>query len=254
MFFKRPFEYFLKPMEKSYSKEKGIVNPEASRDDKKLIELLRKTCDEPLKNAKKMPVYPFEELIKKFRTTDLAAAVETEQFKKMAKNGFILKSGEERIYYNQKPGQPSSHEKTNLHLGIDYVVESGLEVFAVQDGKIAGMEIIRKNEQELFEKSGQKLYRGEGGYGNMILIQHKLAGKIFYSLYGHLAAPRETPIIGDLIKKGEIIGQVGKSFSLENGGWPAHLHFNILKEQGAVAGYGSEEDLKKIIDPLKILK
>jgi len=234
--------------------EKDVVRPEIRENDEKLIELLRENCGEPLENAKKMPVFSFKELIKKFRTTDLVAVIETEQFKKMAKDGFVLRSGEERIYYNQKPGQPSGDGKTNLHLGVDYVVESGSEVFAVQNGKIVGMEIVEKNKQELFEKNEWGLYRGEGGYGNMLLIQHELSGKTFYSLYGHLAALEKIPSIGDQIKKGEIIGRVGKSFSLENGGWPAHLHFNILKEQSAIAGYGSKQDLEKIINPLEIMK
>lgn len=255
MFLKKPFERFLGRTENSSNKaEGGAVNPEISEDDKKLIEMLRENCGEPLENAKKMPVYLFKRLMEKFKTTDLVAVTEIEQYKEMVKKGFILKSGEERIYYDQKPGQPSDRERTNLHLGIDCVVENGSPVFAIYDGEVMGMEVVDKNKQELFENNGQGLYRGEGGYGNMILLRHELGEKTFYSLYGHLAAPEKIPIIGDLIKKGEIIGTVGKSFSLENGGWPAHLHFNILKEQNAVAGYGSEDDLKKIIDPIKIFK
>lgn len=248
MFFKNPFEYFLKePVEKT-------TGLEDFEDEKKLIEILRENCEEPITGAKNLPVFSFKELMKKFKTTDLVAVTETKQYQEMIKRGFILRSGEERIYYGQKPGQPSEDKQTNIHLGVDYVMESGSNVFAINDGKIIEMEVINKNKQELFQKSNQEIYHGEGGYGNMLLLEHQLNGRIFYSLYGHLAASKKPFKIGDFIKGGQIIGIIGKSFSLENGGWPAHLHFNILKERSAVAGYGTKEDLKKIIDPLKIFK
>jgi len=236
------------------SQEKTTNNKEGLRgDDKKLIEILRRTCQEPIFGAKNMPIRFFEEIKKMFKTTDLRVVTESEMYKEILKKGFILGSGEERIYYGQKPGRISEDEQTNIHLGIDYMVEEGTAVSAIDNGEIINIETTDKNKQKLSEDYDQGLYRGEGGYGNMVVLQHKLDnGEIIYSLYGHLASPEKPLKIGDRVKRGDIIGAVGKSFSIENGGWPSHLHFNILKEKTAIAGYGSVEELKKTIDPLKI--
>ncbi|GEM_PF-1645216 len=258
--FKRIFEQLFKrpsPLKKNIftgaSQIESVSKEDLEIDDRKLIEMLRHLCEEPITDAKNMPVYLFKDVWKRFKTTDLRVITESEVYKKMLEKGFVLGSGEERIYYGEKAGQFSETERANIHLGVDYMVKEGIKVSAVADGEVIEVENIGKEKQELFESYGQGLYRGEGGYGNMILLEHKLgSGKAFYSLYGHLGSPENPLKVGDKIKKGEVIGAVGKSFSLENGGWPSHLHFNILKEKDAIAGYGAKEEIKKMIDPLEV--
>jgi murein DD-endopeptidase MepM/ murein hydrolase activator NlpD len=64
-------------------------------------------------------------------------------------------------------------------------------------------------------------------WGNIIIIKHKVFRKrqFYYSLYAHLG--KRLKKINDKIKKGEVVGYIGKSNCAENGWWPAHLHFAI---------------------------
>lgn len=219
-------------------------------EDGELIELLRKECVHPIKGIEDMPVIPYAEIMEEFGTTDLKAITESEKYKQMMEKGFIVGSGEERIYYDRKPGAPG-----DVHLGADYMIEEGLDVETISDGEVVN---LLSSDDYIPEDGSVNLYKGEGGYGNMLLIKHKLSnGQEFYSLYGHLADsddPEKSFKIGDAVRKGEKIGKVGKSFSLENGGWPPHLHFAIMKNPDNISGYGDRDDAKNIIDPVKIFK
>lgn len=67
-------------------------------------------------------------------------------------------------------------------------------------------------------------------YGPTIILEHKISKELaFYALYGHLtkdslANMRE----GKTVKKGDVVGRVGSI--AENGGWPPHLHFQIITD------------------------
>ncbi len=64
------------------------------------------------------------------------------------------------------------------------------------------------------------------GWGNLIVIEHKLPdGSYMTSIYGHLAN-RRLVAAGDVVQAGQVIGTVAKS-KLENGGYDPHLHFAI---------------------------
>ncbi len=66
-------------------------------------------------------------------------------------------------------------------------------------------------------------------WGFLIVIEHRLKDdKYLCSVYGHLS--KEIYIkAGDRVKKGDKIGTIGLSYSVENGGYGAHLHFGISK-------------------------
>ncbi len=68
----------------------------------------------------------------------------------------------------------------------------------------------------------------KGNWGNLIVIAHKhpKTKQIFYALYEHM---QERLIQKDnLVKKGQVIGSVGKKNTTENGWWDIeHLHFGI---------------------------
>ena len=236
--------------------ENTLEIDQESFEDRELIELLQKECMSPVSGSEEMPIIAYEKIMKEFGTTDLKVITESEKYKQMLEKGFILGSGEERVYDGEKPGKISKdNEPTSIHLGADYMVEEGVDVGAIADGEIIN---IRKPEDFVSDVNKLNLNKGEGGYGNMILVKHKLPnGLEIYSLYGHLADdndPEKQFKIGDQIRKGEKIGKVGKSFSAENGGWPSHLHFSILKERDAINGYGTKADTKKIVDPLEVLQ
>jgi murein DD-endopeptidase MepM/ murein hydrolase activator NlpD len=64
------------------------------------------------------------------------------------------------------------------------------------------------------------------GWGNLIVIEHRLPnGNYYTTIYGHLAS-RRLVSAGDIVTAGQVIGTVAKS-KLENGGYDPHLHFAV---------------------------
>ena len=100
-----------------------------------------------------------------------------------------------------------------------------------------------------------------GDYGPTIILQHELQGITFYSLYGHLSRTSLQELsIGKLFKAGEVFGTVGDHH--ENGGWPPHLHFQIISDigdhHGDFPGVASRAEKEKYLalcpDPNLILQ
>jgi murein DD-endopeptidase MepM/ murein hydrolase activator NlpD len=85
-------------------------------------------------------------------------------------------------------------------------------------------------------------------WGYLVVIEHRRKGadgqeEHFCSLYGHL-----SPLLhvkeGDVVQAGQLLGTLGRGFSVENGGYPAHLHFGIRQgpfQPAATVGYVSKE-------------
>lgn len=66
-------------------------------------------------------------------------------------------------------------------------------------------------------------------WGFMVVLEHRLpTGEFFCSLYAHLG-PFVCVVPGEAVKIGQKIGSIGRSFTWENGGYIAHLHFAIHK-------------------------
>jgi murein DD-endopeptidase MepM/ murein hydrolase activator NlpD len=64
-------------------------------------------------------------------------------------------------------------------------------------------------------------------WGFMVIIEHSDAsGERFCSLYAHLG-PYVCVVPGERVSAGQKIGSIGRSFTWENGGYFAHLHFGI---------------------------
>lgn len=84
------------------------------------------------------------------------------------------------------------------HRGVDYAAPTGTPIKAAGDGKVQ--------------------VRGtQGGYGNVVILQH---GGNITTLYGHLSRFAQ-PRVGHRVRQGEIIGYVGSS-GLATG---PHLHY-----------------------------
>lgn len=123
----------------------------------------------------------------------------------------IYKRGDH--YHN--PGE----EARSVHLGQDLMVPPGTAVYAPWPGKIHS-----------FKDNKEK-----ADYGPTIILQHKLDGITFYTLYGHLSRESLKNLkVGQSIKKHQQIATVGKPF--ENGGWPEHLHFQIIDDMQGEKG------------------
>lgn len=104
-----------------------------------------------------------------------------------------------------------------FHHGIDFVSETGCnDVFAVYDG-------IVTYDQDNYDHDKRWL-KGHTG-GNMIILKHRIDGKIYYSRYLHLG--KNCVSVGDIVYKGGrvgVYGDYGYSFG-------AHLHFDVSNEK-----------------------
>ena len=131
------------------------------------------------------------------------------------------------------PIQPEKY--TGYHAGVDAEYDDISEdtpVYAVSDG--------------IVEYSGTV-----GGYGGVLVIREKINSDEILCLYGHLASSSLTEK-GKTVKKGEIIGRLGNSYSEETSGERKHLHFAILKGTNIdYRGYvQNKEELNIWYDPL----
>jgi murein DD-endopeptidase MepM/ murein hydrolase activator NlpD len=105
----------------------------------------------------------------------------------------------------------------NIHLGMDFWTTAGTPVFTPLDGEVHSFQI---NE-------------GSGNYGPTIILYHP-AEKI-YSLYGHLANDDLKHLkVGDVIAAGQLLCHLGNPS--ENGGWPPHLHFQLIRDMQGIEG------------------
>lgn len=111
-----------------------------------------------------------------------------------------------------EPGNDGAAQRT-IHLGIDLFMPAGAAVFAPLDGVV---ESVQDNPLPL-------------DYGPTVILRHGVAdGRLtFYTLYGHLSRESlEGLIPNKVVRRGERIGGVGSTDV--NGGWPPHLHFQLI--------------------------
>ncbi|EAZ82232.1 peptidoglycan DD-metalloendopeptidase family protein [Algoriphagus machipongonensis] len=120
----------------------------------------------------------------------------------------------------------------NIHLGVDVWTESGTPVFVPLEGKIHS-----------FQDNA-----GFGDYGATIILEHSIAGEHFYSLYGHLLkSDLDNLQVGKAVQAGELLCHIGPY--PENGDWPPHLHFQLMRDmlgkKGDFPGVCSQKEIEK---------
>jgi 4-aminobutyrate aminotransferase-like enzyme/Ser/Thr protein kinase RdoA (MazF antagonist) len=102
-------------------------------------------------------------------------------------------------------------ERRTVHLGIDLFVAPRTEVHAPLDGVV---HVVANNQAEL-------------DYGPLVILLHSADGRTFFTLYGHLSLDSLDGLaVGQGIRRGEPFAGVGTSD--ENGGWPPHVHFQVI--------------------------
>jgi murein DD-endopeptidase MepM/ murein hydrolase activator NlpD len=94
------------------------------------------------------------------------------------------------------------------------------------------------------------------GYGGVFIQQCTVADQAATVLYGHLKLASISARVGDTLKAGDSIGELGQGFSHDTDGERKHLHFSIYKGSTInVKGYVSKQsDLSGWLDPQKFLK
>jgi murein DD-endopeptidase MepM/ murein hydrolase activator NlpD len=116
-------------------------------------------------------------------------------------------------------GKENITEPRNIHLGIDIWGDEGTKVYAPLGGMIHSFAFNNH----------------PGDYGPTIVLLHQLEGRPFYTIYGHLSVKDiEGLKEGAYISRGEVIGHFGNVE--ENGGWPPHLHFQVIKDMRMYKG------------------
>lgn len=136
--------------------------------------------------------------------------------------------GEDRAFLYQRSDlfQLCDARIRSIHLGIDLTVPVGTPIFAPLAGNVHS---AHNNS-------------GFGDYGPTLILQHQLVGHNFFTLYGHLSLVSIMAMpAGKSITAGETIGAIGDSDV--NGGWPPHLHFQIIENL-----WNHEGDFPGVID------
>ncbi len=96
-------------------------------------------------------------------------------------------------------------KKKKMHKGVDFKAPIGTPVMATADGEVVTAKIT---------KAGY-------GYGKHIIIKHDDQYQTLYAQLSELDVK-----VGDIIKKGQIIGKVGSSGQST----APHLHYEVLKD------------------------
>lgn len=132
------------------------------------------------------------------------------QSKKVAFGGYL----EHRFLYERSNyfTQQNNENKRNRHLGVDLWCPAYTGVLAPIDGYIHS-----------FANN-----TNHGDYGPTILLEHRIANILFYTLYGHLSLESiQAAEMGQYIKKGQEFAQLGTA--RVNGDYAPHLHFQLIK-------------------------
>lgn len=98
------------------------------------------------------------------------------------------------------------------------------------------------------------LIQHEESWGCLVCIESQRAShEIICTYYGHLSSNLDV-YIGKDVSMGDKIGEIGPSFSFQNGGYRSHLHLGIEKasiDEALVAGYN--ENIDKWYNPVKFI-
>lgn len=128
------------------------------------------------------------------------------------------------VYQTDQFADAASPERRCVHLGIDVFAAAGTPVHAPLDGRVLH---LTYNADPL-------------DYGNTLILQHEFGtgegGPVpFFTLYGHLGGSLPGLLrVGDPVRAGQLIGHLGDWH--ENGGWAAHVHFQVMPDMLAQTG------------------
>jgi murein DD-endopeptidase MepM/ murein hydrolase activator NlpD len=124
-----------------------------------------------------------------------------------------------------------------FHVGEDSGwLFAGMGVHAVMEGRVA-------------------LIQHEESWGCLVCVESALPDKtVVCAYYGHLSSNLDVTV-GQIVKMGDRLGEIGPPFSLENGGYRSHLHLGIEKAPigtAVIAGY--DEHIGHWYDPVTFIK
>ncbi len=146
------------------------------------------------------------------------------------------------IYVSPNNSPVNPEKFTGYHTGADFEILSGEEnkdipVFAICGGKLQVKEFGR-------------------GYGGMLVQACDINNQPVTVVYGHLKLTSVKAAVGDYLNAGDVLGILGKGYTLETDHERKHLHLGIHKGSGIdTRGYvATASELNHWIDPLSVLK
>lgn len=136
----------------------------------------------------------------------------------VAYGGYLEKRN---LYKDKSSFNASGASARNIHLGVDFWSTEGTKVITPISGKVHS-----------FKNNAVK-----GDYGPTIILEHKISGCIFYTLYGHLSVESlKGLVVGTAFKQGDTLAELGSPKINVN--YAPHLHFQIIKDiQGGFGDY-----------------
>ena len=143
----------------------------------------------------------------------------------------IGRYGEARLIYNAdafNTGDKATDERRTIHLGVDLFAAAGTTVHTPLAGTVYSAVACP----------------APLDYGHAVVLQHKTdEGAAFFTLYGHLSKESIAKVeAGQRLEAGEQLGWLG--CEKENGGWPPHLHLQIMTDM-----LGNAHDFPAIAPP-----
>jgi len=134
----------------------------------------------------------------------------------------VLRAGgydEDRAIYTAEAFTGGEEPRT-VHLAVDIAAPAGTEVFAPLAGRVHS-----------FQDNAAPL-----DYGPTLILEHTVAPDLtFHTLYGHLSRESLDRLrSGRAISAGQRIATLGTADV--NGGWPPHLHFQVILDIGEAKG------------------
>ncbi len=122
--------------------------------------------------------------------------------------------GEKRsVYATDQFADAASPERRTIHMGIDVFAPAGTPLHAPLAGEVA---FVTYNADPL-------------DYGHTLILRHGLGGQVFHTLYGHLGGTLPgLCAVGQAVEAGQVVAHLGDWH--ENGGWAAHVHFQIMAD------------------------
>jgi murein DD-endopeptidase MepM/ murein hydrolase activator NlpD len=126
--------------------------------------------------------------------------------------------------------------------GVSHVGEdsgwlwAGLPVHAIMDGRVVHIQ-------------------HEESWGCLVCVESVLENGVrVCSYYGHLSSNLDARL-GQIVRMGDKIGEIGPAFTFQNGGYRSHLHLGIEKasiEDALIAGYHDNRD--RWYDPVLFIR
>lgn len=127
---------------------------------------------------------------------------------KIAFGGYIE---HRNLYQRSTVFKNDQTDERNIHIGLDLWINEAAPIYAALEGTIHSFQ----NNTAL------------GDYGPTIILEHRIEGFTFHTLYGHLSLESlDGKKVGDFVKKGEQIATLG--LPPINGDYAPHLHFQLI--------------------------